>query len=100
MSKYIILALPNSEEKEFYTNNTVALTFFHTNTKYPNNEPYFSSLFNEYVIEKYAVSKEDLPRILKLAQGKSYACKRRNTKNYKIIVLKLNSLKLKALLNT
>lgn len=93
MSKYVILGIPKKENK--YT-RTKATLFFHTNTKYPNNAPYFSTLVNEFAINKYAVDKDKLPEILKLAQGKSYSCKRKNTKYYeKIIVLKVNSPKLK-----
>lgn len=95
MSKYIILGIPKGEYED---KNVVALTFFHTITKYQNNEPYFSAIFNENVINKYSIKKENIPAILKLAQGKSYGCLRKNTKYKKIIVLKLNSTKLKKLL--
>lgn len=93
MSKYVILGIPKKENK--YT-RTKATLFFHTNTKFPNNEPYFSSAVNQYYINKYSIEKHQIPEILKLAQGKSYSCKRKNTKYYeKIIVLKVNSPKLK-----
>lgn len=97
MSKYVILGIPKEENK--YT-RTKATLFFHTNTKYPNNEPYFSGALSEYNINKYSIKKYQIPGILKLAQGKSYSCKRRNTKYYeKIIVLKVNSPKLKQYLD-
>lgn len=97
MSKYVILGIPREENK--YT-RTKATLFFHTNTKYPNNEPYFSSAVTEYQIDRYSIEKNQIPEILKLAHGKSYGCKRRNTKYYeKIIVLKVNSPKLKQYLN-
>ena len=96
MSKYVILGIPRKDDK--YTKN--ATLFFHTNTKYPNNEPYFSSAMTEYGINKYAIKKDQIPEILKLAHGKSFSCKRKNTKYYeKIIVLKVNSPKLKQYLN-
>lgn len=92
MSKYVILGIPKKDDK--YIKKPIL--FFHTNTKYPNNEPYFSTAVIEYSINKYAIEKEKVPEILKLAQGKSYSCKRKNTKYYeKIIVLKTNSPKLK-----
>ena len=96
MSKYVILGIPRKDDK--YTKN--ATLFFHTNTKYPDNEPYFSTAVTEYAINKYSIEKHQIPEILKLAQGKSYSCKRRNTKYYeKIIVLKVNSPKLKQYLD-
>ena len=73
---------------------------FHTNTKYPENAPYFSTLVNQFQVNRHSIEKDKLPAILKLAQGKSFSCKRRNTKYYeKIIVLKVNSPKLKQYLD-
>ena len=96
MSKYAILGIPREDDR--YTKK--ATLFFHANTKYPNNKPFFSTVVTEYTINKYAVEKDKVPEILKLAQGKSYSCKRKNTKYYeKIIVLKVNSTKLKQYLN-
>lgn len=96
MSKYVMLGIPRKKNK--YARN--ATLFFHTNTKYPENAPYFSTALTKYAINKYAIEKDKVPEILKLAQGKSYSCKRRNTKYYeKIIVLKVNSTKLKQYLN-
>ena len=96
MSKYVILGIPRKDDK--YTKN--ATLFFHTNTKYPENAPYFSTSLTMYYINKYAIEKDQIQEILKLAQKKSFSCKRKNTKYYKkIIVLKVNSPKLKQYLN-
>ena len=96
MSKYVILGIPRKDDK--YAKN--ATLFFHTNTKFPNDEPYFSSAVTEYQVNRYAIEKDQIPKILKLAQGRSYSCKRKNTKYYeKIIVLKVNSPKLKQYLD-
>lgn len=96
MSKYVILGIPREDDK--YTRK--ATLFFHTNTKYPENAPYFSTLVNQFQVNRHAIEKDKLQAILKLAQGKSFSCKRRNTKYYeKIIVLKVNSPKLKQYLN-
>lgn len=96
MSKYVMLGTPRKKNK--YARN--ATLFFHTNTKYPENAPYFSTLVNQFQVNRHAIEKDKLQAILKLAQGKSFSCKRRNTKYYeKIIVLKVNSPKLKQYLN-
>ena len=96
MSKYVILGIPREDGK--YTRK--ATLFFHTNTKYPNNEPYFSSAMTKYGINKYAIKKDQISEIWKLAQKKSFSCKRKNAKYYKkIIVLKVNSPKLKQYLD-
>ena len=92
MSKYVILGIPRKDDK--YTKK--ATLFFHTNTKYPENAPYLSTALTEYAINKYTIEKNQISETLKLAQGRSYSCKRKNTKYYeKIIVLKVNSPKLK-----
>lgn len=96
MSKYVILGIPKEDDK--YTKK--ATLFFHTNTKYPENAPYFSTLVNQFQINRHSVEKHQVPEILKLAQGKSYSSKRKNIKYYKkIIVLKVNSPKLKQYLD-
>lgn len=101
MSKYVILRLdkkpsPYSTDKgkPFYQ------IFCHTDTKYDNNEPYFSASLYKYQIKKYAVDKADLPKLLKLAQNyiPSYS-KIKESKQGKIFVLKTNSPKLEAIRN-
>jgi len=101
MSKYVILRLnsklsPYSPDKgkPFYE------LFFHTNTKYENNEPYFSASLNKKTVIKHSIRKEDLPNLLKLAQNHipSYG-KRKEIKRGKIFVLKVNSTKLEAIIN-
>lgn len=99
MSKYVILRL-NKKPSQYSTDKGKPFyeIFCHTNTKYDNNEPYFSASLNNNFINRYSIYKEDLPIILKLAQNHipSYS-KVKESNQGKIFVLKTNSHKLKAI---
>jgi len=94
MSKYLIFGKYWDEQRQKYEHTV----WFHTNTKYPNNEPYFSGDIPRG-IRRHQIEKKDLENQLKCAQAsKSYKGKR-HTKYYKIFVLKANSSKLFRILN-
>lgn len=101
MSKYVILRLNNKTNPyTSYKGKPSYGLFFHTNTKYANNEPYFSTSLNKKTINKYSINKEEIPSMLKLAQNHvpSYG-KRKEVKRGKIFILKVNSPKLETIIN-
>ena len=96
MSKYVVMRLnykPNpytgKSHLPFYE------LFNHTSTKYKNNEPYFSANISRKHCEFHSVEKEDIDRILKLAQNNISHGFKKDSKKGTIFVLKLNSPSLK-----
>lgn len=99
MSKYVIVKKSNNsnpysgkEDKDFYT------LWFHTKTKYENNEPYMSADLSEQSCKFYAIEKKDVPSMLRQAQRHINKYRKqpiKQTKSGHIFVLKLNSPKLK-----
>ena len=96
MSKYVVMRLnykPNpytgKSHLPFYE------LFNHTSTKYSNNEHYFSANISRKHCEFYSVEKEDIDRILKLAQNNISHGFKKDSKKGTIFVLKLNSQTLK-----
>lgn len=92
MSKYVIIGIypPDIyDKKESYT------IFFHTKTKYKDNEPYFSGNISRQSVSYYAVEKEQVPNLLKIAQNQLFRTNaKKNVKRINIFVLKTNSPKL------
>lgn len=99
MSRYVILRL-NNEPNPYsgYADKPFYELLNHTKTKYNDNRPYFSAQLSN--IDKYSISKEDLPTMLKSIQNfiPSYS-KSKSSKEGKIFVLKTNSSKLKEIIN-
>ena len=96
MSKYVVMRL-NYDPNPYTGKSHLPLyeLFNHTSTKYSNNAPYFSANISRKHCEFYSVEKEDIDRILKLAQNNiSYGFKK-DSKKGTIFVLKLNSPDLK-----
>ena len=98
MSQYIIIRKHHKTSPYSGQKSKVFYEFFtHVNTKFANNEPYFSSiLYNDSVC-----TKEQLPTLLNLAQNHITSYRRQPKKESKsghIFVLKLNSPKLQAIL--
>lgn len=96
MSKYVVMRLnykPNP-----YTGKS-HLSFYelfnHTSTKYQDNAHYFSANISRKHCEFYSVEKEDIDRILKLAQNNISHGFKKDSKKGTIFVLKLNSPSLK-----
>ena len=72
--------------------------FMHTKTKYPDNAPYFSSSIYRYTF--HTIDKSNLPNMLKIAQNIRIGHnKTRQSKYGHIFILKLNSPKLKHILD-
>ena len=96
MSKYVVMRL--NYEPNPYTGKS-HLPFYelfnHTSTKYPNNEPYFSANIELSKCKFYSIEKEDINRILKLAQNNISSGFKKDSKKGTIFVLKLNSPSLK-----
>ena len=92
MSKYIIVGVyppDRYDHKETYT------IFFHTKTKYRENEPYFSTNVSRKTVDYYAVEKDQIANLLKIAQNQVYRPDvKKNVKRMHIFVLKTNSPKL------
>lgn len=101
MSKYVIIL---EENKPIYLGNNRTqkhCLFFHTDTKYENNAPYWSLSMYKYQIDKYAVEKDRVPYLLKLAQNHKHKFNNKRTgKTGKIFVLKTNSPKLKSIIES
>lgn len=99
MSKYVIIKKSFSKNPysgkghlDFYT------LWFHTVTKYENNEPYFSANLDMRHCMAYAIHKKDIAKMLKQAQNDTKNYNKQPNKESKrghIFVLKLNSQKLK-----
>ena len=96
MSKYVVMRL-NYDQNPYSGKSLLPLyeLFNHTSTKYPNNEPYFSANIKLSRCKFYSVEKEDIDRILKLAQNNISDGFKKDSKKGKIFVLKLNSPDLK-----
>ena len=101
MSKYVIILEKN---KPIYLGNGRTqkhCLFFHTNTKHEDNKPYWSLSFLKHYIKKYSIEKEMIPCLLKLAQNHKYNFNDKRTgKIGKIFVLKINSPKLKSIIES
>lgn len=96
MSKYVVMRLnykPNpytgKSHLPFYE------LFNHTSTKYQDNAHYFSANISRKHCEFYSVEKEDIDRILKLAQNNISHGFKKDSKKGTIFILKLNSPSLK-----
>lgn len=101
MSNYVIFK-ENVYIKQNNVENKEYELFFHTQTKYPDNYPYFSTNVSRYV--EYTITKENLPQMLKMAQnfipyGRVDNRKKDKNRKTKIFVLKENSPKIKEILN-
>jgi len=98
MSKYVII---KKYDKPFYLGSDKEEShyalYYHTRTKLLNNEPYWSMDTNRYKQVMYAVTKEQVPALLKQAQNlirHSRNTIKKASSNGKVFVLKLNSKKL------
>ena len=96
MSEYVVMRL-NYKPNPYSGKSHLPLyeLFNHTSTKYPNNAPYFSANISRKHCEFYSVEKEDIDRILKLAQNNISHGFKKDSKKGTIFVLKLNSPSLK-----
>ena len=101
MSKYVVLRV--SENNPYLGKMHLKLyeLLLHTNTKFPNNEPYFSSIVNSKSCLSHSVEKNQIAQLLKLGQNhiSSFGHKKYSKKKGKIFVLKLNSQKLKEIIS-
>lgn len=99
MSKYIILKKSFKRTIMSKTRSLSYTVYCHTNTKYKDNEPYWSLDLNMATF--YAVDKDRIGSLLKEAQNLILDRKfvpKKSTKDGKIFVLKLNSPKFKAII--
>lgn len=96
MSKYVVMRL-NYDPNPYSGKSHLPLyeLFNHTSTKYSDNSPYFSADISRKRCEFYSVEKEDIDRILKLAQNNISHGFKKDSKKGTIFVLKLNSPSLK-----
>ncbi len=97
MSKYIIIKKYHKPIELGLNRVANYCLYFHTNTKYVNNEPYWSLDTSRSKQEKYAVTKEELPALLKQSQNMirlSRKVIKKDSSDGKVFVLKLNSPKL------
>ena len=98
MSKYVIIKkydkpfyLGSDKEQSYYA------LYYHTRTKLLDNEPYWSMDTSRCKQEMYAVTKEQLPALLKQAQNQTRISRKtiiKTSSDGKVFVLKLNSKKL------
>lgn len=98
MSKYVIIKKYHKPFKLGKDREVTYTLFFHTKTKLKDNEPYWSLNTSRNAQRVYAVTKKQLPRLLKLAQNQTRTNARgvikKTSSDGKIFVLKLNSPKL------
>ena len=69
MSKYVVLRVSENNPYLGKTHLKLYELLLHTNTKFPNNEPYFSSIVNSKSCLSHSVEKNQIDKLLKLGQN-------------------------------